>query len=127
MAVYHTKRNMVAAYEPEPQDRWVKTVIGTRCLLVQHIDQYQQAVDWAVSMADQFDPPLHILPFDVNDMVKLNRHRLERGLASITPEERHQLRQAVVATCAEIMRDCDDPAIRAEAHEVLVKMRAVQQ
>ncbi|MEZ0021231.1 hypothetical protein ABIE76_005878 [Sinorhizobium fredii] len=126
MAVHHTKRNMVAVLEPEPQDRWVKTVIGTRCLTVQHISQYQQAVAWAVSMADQFDPPLHIVPFDVNDLVKLNRHRLERGLALLTPDEQHRLRQDVVTTCIAVMRDCDDPAVRSEAYDVLLKLGVVK-
>ncbi|MEZ0002917.1 hypothetical protein [Sinorhizobium fredii] len=126
MAVFHKNRNMVAALEPEPQDRWVKTVIGTRCLTVQHIGQYQQAVDWAVRMADQFDPPLHIVPFDVNDLVKLNRNRLERGLALLTPDEQHRLRQDVVNTCVEVMRDCDDPSVRNDAYDVLQKMRVVQ-
>ncbi|MQB43029.1 hypothetical protein [Rhizobium sp. ICMP 5592] len=127
MAVIRTKRNQfVYAYEAEPQDRWVKTLIGNHCLTVQHISEYQQAVDWAVSMADQFDPPLTILPFDVNDFVKLNRDRLERGLALLTPEEQHQLRQDVVTTCVEVMRDCDDPDVRADAYDVLQKMRVVQ-
>ena len=51
MTTINTSRNHVYALEPMPQDRWVKTVIGTRCLSVQHIDQYQQAVQWATSMA----------------------------------------------------------------------------
>ncbi len=126
MTTINTSRNHVYALEPMPQDRWVKTVIGTRCLCVQHIDQYQQAVQWATSMADQFDPPLYVIPFDVNDLVKLNRLRLERGLALLTPDQQHELRQAVVNTCIEVMRDCDDQSIRSDAYEVLAKMRTVQ-
>lgn len=126
MAVIHTTHNMVVSYEPEPQDRWVKTNIGTRCLVVQHIGEYQQVVEWAVSMADHFDRPLEIVPFDVYDLVKLNRLRLERGLALLTPDQQHELRQAVVNTCIEVMRDCDDGCIRSDAYQVLAKMRTVQ-
>ncbi|MFC3162445.1 hypothetical protein [Ciceribacter thiooxidans] len=131
MSVIKTKGGgMVAAYEPEPQDRWVKTLIrasdNMHCLTVQRISQYQQAVAWAVSMADQFAMPLEIVPFDVNDLVKLNRQRLERGLALLTPDEQHGLRQDVVSTCIQVMRDCDDPSVRSDAYDVLVQMRMIQ-
>jgi hypothetical protein len=125
MAVIHTKRNLVLAYEPLDRDLWVKTLIGNRQLLMQTIDQYQAAVDWAVSMADQFDDLLTVLPIDIADLQNVHSERLERAFGGLTPEERFQLCREVVTTVAEVMRDCDDADVRANAHEVLKKMRVV--
>ncbi len=127
MAVIRTEQNaFVYAYDPMPQDRWVKTLIGNRCLIVQHISQYQQAVAWAVSMAHQMGQQLHIVPFDVNDLVHLNQQRMERGLPLLTPEAQHRLRQDVVTTCLEAIHNCDDLSVRVDAYEVLQTIRMVQ-
>ena len=125
MAVVHTQRNMVCAIDPLERDSWVETLIGGKRMAMQPIAQYEAAVDWAVSMADQFDPPIHIVPIDANDLDKLHGERLERGLAAMTPDQRHQLRREVVTTAALAMRDCPDPDVRSDAYAVLDKMGVV--
>lgn len=125
MAIIKTQRNHVYAYEPLDRDLWVETLIGKRRLLVQTTDRYQEAVDWAVSMADQFEGPLTVLPIDVTDLQTLYGERLERAFSGLTPDERFQLRREVVTTVAEVMRDCDDADVRADAYDVLKKMRVV--
>jgi hypothetical protein len=128
MSIIRTKRNHVSAYEPLDRDIMVETLLtfGTgsnscRFLTVQPIDRYQAAVDWAVSIADQFELPIQVVPIDVIDFVSLFRTRGERGLPSMTPE----LWRDVATTCAEVMRDCNDPAIRAKLFDLLVKMKIV--
>jgi hypothetical protein len=125
MAVIHTKRNMVCAIEPMERDSWVETLIGGKRIAMQPIAQYEAAVKWAVSMADQFDPPIHIVPIDANDLAVLRGESLERGLAALTPDERHELRREIVTTAALAMRDCPDPDVRTDAYAVLGKMGVV--
>lgn len=67
MVAIHTSRNVVTALEPMEGDLWVETLLGggdgvTRRLSLLPIRQYQQAVDWTVSVADQFALPIHIVP-----------------------------------------------------------------
>lgn len=125
MAIIRTKRNWVYAYEPLPRDRWVVTMIGNKRLPMQPIDHYHHAVAWAVSMADQFEHHLNIVPMDIKDWVEWHREQVERWLAQLTPKETEQLRRDVIATCVEVLRDCDDRAVRIEAHDLLVNMAAV--
>lgn len=133
MAIIKTKRNYVYAYEPQHGDGMVRTLIvageagggGYRCLTTQHIDQYQVAVDWAVSMADQFEHPVHIVPITLDECRPDHGDELQRRFNEMTPAERHELRREVVTTAATVMRDCNDPDVRADAFDVLVKMGAV--
>ena len=127
MAVIKTKAGMVCAYEPKEGDTHVMTLIVNPTeryvLTTQGIEAYQAAVDWAVSMADQMARPITILPISATEFIAANRARLENGLAHMTELERGELRQAVVSRMLAAMCDSDDPALRAEAHEVLKMMK----
>ena len=92
-------------------------------LNTQGIEQYPAAVDWAVSMADAMAHPLTILPISAPEFIQANRAHLENGLASMTDLERDELRQVVVNRMLVAMRDNNDPALRAEAYEVLKMMK----
>lgn len=84
MSVIRTKTNMVVAYEPEPDDLFVKIVWhgppeeGSRyCRPFEGppwpIDQYQASVDWAVSMADYMRAPLYVVPLRQKDLRRLGK------------------------------------------------------
>lgn len=134
MAIIKTERNVVYAYDPEPGDAFVEVTwhgppepdgkhlvpFGGR---PQPIEQYQQAVDWAVSMADAMAYPLHVVTMPADRL--LTPERLERAFASMTGQERGELRRLVVTTCATVMRDCDEVDVREEAFCVLAKMGVV--
>lgn len=129
MSVIKTKRNFVCALEPLPEDQYVQTwLIGERhhLLSTQPIDQYEAAVGWAVGMADKME--LYIEVVHITAAEHLHRHweRVCRAVARMTDQERHELREFVVNTAAEVMRDCPDEEVRAKAYEVLVKMRVVR-
>lgn len=127
MSVIKTKANYVYAYEPQAGDTHVSTLILSPTeryvLTTQGIEAYQAAVNWAVSMADVMARPITILPISAAEFIKANRARLENGLARMTALERGELRQVVVKRMLAAMRDGDDPALRAEAHEVLNMMK----
>lgn len=76
MPVIHGNRNFVSAYEPLPEDRFVDTVLigmdidgqpKRNRLLTQPIEKYQEAVDWAVSMADVMAAPIEVVPMTAEE------------------------------------------------------------
>lgn len=127
MAVIKTKAGMVCAYEPQAGDTHVWTLIvcptERYVLTTQGIEAYQAAVDWAISMADVMARPISILPISATEFIAANRTRLENGLAHMTELERGEMRQVVVNRMLAAMRDSNDPALRAQAHEVLNMMK----
>ncbi|QLQ17649.1 MAG: hypothetical protein HZT43_01345 [Exiguobacterium profundum] len=126
MTVIRTARNLVCAYEPQEQDCFVHTLIlgsETRHLLTtQTIEHYREAVDWAVGIADQMEHPLEVVPVDAVEYLK--RHR--DALASLSDQERGDLRQLTVASMLQIMRDSADETIRADAYDVLQKLKVIE-
>lgn len=59
--------------------------------------------------------------------MRRNRETISATLAGMTDHERGELRQLVVKACAEVLRDCADGDVRADAYDVLVKMKVVKQ
>ncbi len=134
MPVIHTKRNFVCAYEPQDGDCFVETWLGgyeldgsaKRWLFTQNIEEYRAAVDWAVGIADQMVHPLEVVPITGAEYLRQNRELMEKTLMGMTDQERGELRQWAIKACMEILRDCDDAAVRAEAYDALVQMKVVR-
>lgn len=131
-----TTRNVVITEQPEAEDVLVRvslTVPGdepgrltVRHLPYQPISDYQKAVDWAVSMADKMAYPIHVVPLSHNDIFRTARWTPFRDfIAGMNDQERGELRRIIVTTAAEVMRDCDDPEIRADMFDVLCKLKVV--
>lgn len=79
------------------------------------ITAYQECLDWAVSMADKMQHPLYVMPLSHNDIIRTGRWERFRGfIANMNDRERDELRRIIVTTCCEVMRDSDDPKIRAD-------------
>ena len=127
MAVIKTKRNFVYAYEPEAGDTHVLTLIRSPTeryvLTTQGIEHYANTVAWAVSMADVMTHGITVLPIIGTEFITANRDRLEGGLACMTDRERADMRQVVVNRMLLVLRDNADPALRAEAYEVLTMFK----
>ena len=130
----HTARNVVITEPPEPDDVFVRVTFmvpgdkpGTRSvrhLRYQPVSEHQAAVDWAVSMADQFEYPIHVTPLSHNDIFRTERWTPFRDfITSMNDQERGELRRIIVHTCCEVMRDSDDPAIRADMFNVLRQLK----
>ncbi len=136
MATIETQRNRVYAYEPQPDDVFVRIGWGapgdgrylrTITLPYAPISEYNAAVRWAVAIADQIVHPIHVVTLNHRDMRVAGRFKpLREAVASMTGQERGEMRQLMIATCAEVMRDCDDEHIRAGAYDVLVQLKVVR-
>lgn len=130
MTAIHTNRNLVCAYELLPEDMFVETwIIGSEkryCLKTQPIDKYDEAVNWAVGMADVMARHIDVLPITGDEWLERNRESILHTAAQMTPKQQAEMDQLVVATAAKLMRDSDDPAIRATAFEVLSMMKVFQ-
>ena len=78
MSVIRTNTNIVCAYEPEPDDLFVRVVWHGPAEDGRHlrafegplwpIEEYQSTVDWAVSMADYMRFPMHVVPLRLRDV-----------------------------------------------------------
>lgn len=136
MTTITTQRNKVITEEPEVDDVFVRVSLtvpgdapGTRTvrhLPYQPISEYDEAVAWAVSMADQLAFPIHVVPLSYSDIRNTGRFKpICDAVASMTDQERGEMRQVVVTTAAEVMRDCDDPEIRADMFDVLRQLKVI--
>lgn len=125
MSVIHNGGGMVCAIPALEGDCWVQVWLGGQPRGLLPIEQYQEAVDWAVAMSREFSGAIHIVPICPADLVQFFGPRLQNGLASMSDEERWRLRQDVVTTCALAMRDCPDPQVRSEAYAVLANMKVI--
>jgi hypothetical protein len=135
MTIINTARNRVHAHARGDDDIFVRVawigydMAGDRVLhhlRYEPITEYQSAVDWAVSMADQMAHPLHVVPFNGDDMREPSRFQpVCDAVASMDDQERGELRRIVVTTAAEVMRDCDDPEIRADMFDVLHQLKVI--
>lgn len=129
-----TTRNVVITEQPEPDDVFVSIsllgpgdepgVCHPRSLGYEPVSNYQAAVDWAVSMADQFAKPIYVVPLNHRDILLTGRFDpMRAAIQNMTDQERGKMRRAVVTTCCEVMRDCDDPEIRADMFHVLRQLK----
>ncbi|AGH50150.1 hypothetical protein G432_12145 [Sphingomonas sp. MM-1] len=129
-----TTRNVVITEQPEPDDVFVQiSLLGPgdepglwhpRSLGYEPVSNYQAAVDWAVGMADQFAKPIYVVPLNHRDILLTGRFDpMRAAIQRMTDQERGEMRRVVVTTCCEVMRDCDDPEIRADMFDVLRKLK----
>jgi hypothetical protein len=136
MTTITTQRNRVFTETPEPDDVLVQVILfgegdtpGTvagRSLRYLPISAYQECLDWALGIADQMARPLYVVPLNHDDILRTERWTPYRDfIASMNDQERGELRRIVVTTCCEIMRDCDDWHVRADAHDILTQLKVI--
>lgn len=79
MSVVKTKRNFVCAYEPMALDGFVLTFLNgseeRHLRSTQPIEQYEDAVDWAVGIADQMACPIEIVPITASEFAARGQGR----------------------------------------------------
>jgi len=135
MPVFKTERNRVIVDEPEADDHWVQVVWhgpseeGSRYLRTFEgpawpIEEYEKTIEWAVGIADQMRFPLYVVPLRAVDLMRTQR--VKQAVRNLTDQERGELRRVVIATLAEVMRDCDDPNVRADAYDLLLDMKVIR-
>ena len=136
MPVIKTKRNKVVADDPEPGDVVIQvawrapTVDGEHQRYIelswQPIYEYNETLNWAISMSDQLTYPIYILPLSHQDILQTNRFAPYRKfLANMSEHERMEVRQIIINSCAATMRDSNTPALRANAFNTLMRLGVV--
>lgn len=136
MTTITTQRNRVFTEAPEPEDVFVQVILfgegdtpGTvagRSLRYLPISAYQECLDWAVAIADQMAHQLYVVPVSHADILHTDRWKpYAQMLANLNDQERGQLRRDVVNSMVEIMRDCDDFEVRAEAYDILTQLKVI--
>ena len=134
MTIITTQRNRVITEAPEHDDIMVQVIlfgegdtpgrVRGRSLRHLPVTAYQELVDWAVGIADQMAHPIYVVPLNHNDIFRTERWTPYRDfIAGMNDQERGELRRIVVTTCCEVMRDCDDPEIRADMFHVLRQLK----
>lgn len=118
MSIIKTKRNHVAAIEPLPTDIAVITRVGV-VEVVQPIQKYPAAVSEAKALADHMVLHVDVTPIDTNELLARAGMTPESLVASLSHDERDQLRRDCVAACNDAMRYSDDPELVAIAVETL--------
>ena len=102
---------------------------GTRTvrhLPYQPVSDYEAAVAWAVSMADQLAYPIHVVPLSYSDIRHTERFTpICEAVAAMDDQQRGAMRQVVVTTCAEVMRDSDDWQVRADCYDILTQLKVI--
>lgn len=137
MAIIETQRNSVHFEEPELDDVVINVSFlvpsgdkkYTRPLSLGWfpVSDFQEWLDWAVGTADQMERPIYILPLSHNDIFRTSRFEPYRKLLqNLTDLEWGALRQVLIDNCADLMKDDDDPAVRATAYKQLVQLQAVR-
>lgn len=91
---------------------------------VEPIEKYADALAWAHEMAAQMVYPLYVVP--MTGVEVLRSEQVRRGVATMTDQQRGELRREVVATLTTVMRNSDDPAVRADAYDILKDMKVVR-
>jgi hypothetical protein len=136
MTVINTSRNKVHAHAIGDDDAFVRISLlgydeaGTRVarhLPYQPISDYNAAVAWAIRMADQLAYPIHVVPLSYSDIRNTGRFTpIADAVASMDDQQRGAMRQTVVTTACSVMRDCDDPEIRADMFDVLRQLKVIR-
>ena len=135
MAIIHTERNIVYAYDPMPDDVLVQTgwfvPIGDKhmrpiYLPYEPITSYGASVKWAKGIADEMAFPIHVLPLNHSDMLNTERWEPYRlFLANLSEAEQRKMHQLLVEAWVALMRDCNDPNLRDVAFENLKTLGVV--
>lgn len=131
-----TKRNRVVADDPEPGDiavqvAWqapVRDGLHSRYLELpwMPISDYDEIVEWAVGFADCLAHPIYVLPLNHGDILDSIRFgRCAKVFANLSDPERREMHRLLGDACVALMRDCDDPAVRAAAYQHLQALSVV--
>lgn len=133
MTIINTERNRVHAHAIGDDDVFVRiSLLGydetgarvARHLRYEPITEYQAAVDWAVSMADVMAHPIHVVPLNYDDIRNTDRFTpICEAVARMTDQERGEMRRGIIKSMCEVMRDCDDWRVRADAYDILRQLK----
>lgn len=110
----------VVTAEPGPRDVCVVTFIEGVRAAINLVTEYEQARAKAIAFAKETKRPVKLLPVTARELM---------GFMHVKPSELFgpsaddaEMRQLVVSTCREALRECNDASVRREAFDLLVNM-----
>lgn len=121
--------NRVASMAPGPDDLFVVTTILAKTVFIQPVADYERAFKIAEAFARHMTMKrpfaIKVIPMSLDEMlahIGMTREEFAKGL----PIDDIAARKLVVDTCMEALRDCADPAVRADALDLLTSLGVVQ-
>lgn len=121
MSITKTTRNHVYAYEPQEGDVAVVSYIGSM-RIIEAISHYDEAVREGVAIADHMEHGVHVVPVNTDEMLRFAGYaNPDDFVASLTPEEREQLRRECIATLHEAILTSKDMDLVRQASALLAK------
>jgi hypothetical protein len=68
----------------------------------------------------------HVVPLSYSDIRNTGRFKpICDAVASMTDQERGAMRRGVVNSMCEVLRDCDDRQVRADAYDILAQLKVI--
>jgi hypothetical protein len=117
----------VAALPPVPGDIFVVTSILGKRVALQPIGDYDKAVATARAFAGQTRHPIKVLSMSLRELLAFMGIPLADFVSGMSPAVEQELRQLAIDGCMAALRECNDPAVRADAHKVLVDLGVLKQ
>lgn len=127
MNIWMTGGGRVATLAPGPGDTLVVTTMFGRRVLVHPVGEYGKVLKLAEAFAVKMAP----VPVTIKVLCLSLAEAQAMGFApadmfnDMTPEQEAGMRQLVVATCTEAMRDSNDATVRADAYALLVSLGGI--
>lgn len=91
---------------------------------VEPIENYADVLGWAHEMASQMAYPLYVVPMTGADALRTKQ--MKDAVANLTDQQRGELRREVLSMLLRVLRDSDDPAVRADAYAILKDMKVIK-
>lgn len=112
----------VVSAEPLPRDHVVAIFVEGRRVSIHPAAQYERVLAHAQAFAAEAKRPVKVLPMTIGELMGFMNMDAAELAASLSQEGAAQDRELVVTTCREILRNCDDGAVRREAYDLLISM-----
>lgn len=123
--------NRVAALAPGPDDLFVVTTLFGKRVFVEPIGDYDKALRLAEAFASRTTQPrpftIKVLCMSFAELLAHMGTTREEYAKHLTPEEAESDRKLAISACMDMLRTCNDPAVRADALEILTSMGVLPQ
>jgi hypothetical protein len=123
--------NRVAALAPGPGDLFVVGMLFGKRVFVWPITDYDRAITTTQAFARQITQPrpftIKVLPMSLDELLAhMGMTRAELA-AGVSPAMEQEFRQLGIEACMKVLRECNEPQVRAEAVDLLTSMGALGQ
>ena len=124
-----TNGNCVAALQPAPGDLFVVITLCAKIVFVKPADEYEQALCLAQTFAGEVPPvgrpfTVKVMGMSLDELLAFMGISREEFASSVTITDA-ELRELTKRTCKDVLRRSNDPAVRADAMDLLVATGAL--